>query len=318
MKPWFSKYSLGVLSALFLALFFMLGCDKINLLNSQPQKRTAVSSSRSSAPIVTGTLVAKVNTIPITLDELNDDIKAYNEVMDSKGNKEAKITTKDDKIKYLKEELVRKALLYQEALDRGLDKKDDISKVLERAKQDLVLQELLRQESEKIEVTNKEIEDYYNEARKGGRTLFYQITTPEEKKVSEIALSTESEAREVLIQLLQGGDFASLAKERSKAASKKNGGDLGFIMPGSKSKEFDAAVAVLDAGKISSIFKGSDGYYYIVKVEEKRGGKEKSLSEMRESIKGELLYIKQQQKLDDLIGQLSKNAKIEIHEGAIY
>lgn len=315
MKSFFTKYSLGLLTVL-LSLFIIFGCDKLNISNNKEQKSSA-TSGRGTARVVTGTLVAKVNTISITLDELNDDIKAFNEAMDKKGNKEAKITTKEDKVKYLKEELVRKALLYQEALDKGLDKKDDILKVLEKAKEDLVLQELLRQESDKIEVTSKDVEDYYNEARKGGRTLFYPIVTPEEKKVSEIAVSTEAEAKEILIQLLQGAAFDSLAKERSKVASAKNGGDLGFILPGKRPKEFDAAVAVLDTGKISSIFKGSDGYYYIVKVEEKRGGKEKPLSEMRDNIKGELLYIKQQQKLDDLIGKLSKDAKIEIYEGAI-
>ena len=315
MMPRFSKYSLGI-ACLVVGLFLISGCDNLNIFNSKQQK-TAVVSSRDKMPVVTGTLVAKVNTIPISLDELNDDIKAYNDAMDAKGNKDAKIVTKEDKLKYLKEELVRKALLYQEALDRGLDKKEDIVKVLERAKQDLVLQELLRQESDKIDVTSKDIEDYYNEARKQGRTLFYQIVTPEEKRVSEIAVPTESEAREILIQLLQGADFDSLAKERSRVASAKNGGDLGFVSPGKRSKEFDAAVAALDVGKISSIFKGADGYYYIVKVEEKRGGKEKSLSEMRDNIKGELVYIKQQQRLDDLIGRLSKDAKIEIYEGAI-
>jgi len=164
MKSRSIKYSLSALTLVSLALFFMLGCDKLDILSGQ--KKSPSVSTRNAARTVTGTVVAKVNSISITLEELNDDIKVYNDAMDAKGNKEAKITSKEDKVKYLKEELVRRALLYQEALDRGFDKKDDIAKVLERAKEDLVLQELLRQESEKIEVTSKDIEDYYNDARR--------------------------------------------------------------------------------------------------------------------------------------------------------
>jgi parvulin-like peptidyl-prolyl isomerase len=129
---------------------------------------------------------------------------------------------------------------------------------------------------------------------------------------------TEAEAKDILIQLLQGQDFATLAKERSKSASAKDGGDMGFIQKGKASAQFDAAVFSdsLETGKISSIFKGPEGYY-IIKLEAKRGGKEKSLSEMWEDIKRGLTFLKQQQAIEDLIGKLSRDAKIEIYEGEI-
>jgi len=121
-----------------------------------------------------------------------------------------------------------------------------------------------------------------------------------------------------LIQLLQGGDFATLAKEKSRSASSKQGGDLGFISKGKKFAQFDevAFSDTLDVGRISNIFKGPDGYY-IIKLEAKKGGKQKSLSELWDDIKRGLTFLKQQQRIEELIGKLSRDAKIEIYEGEI-
>jgi hypothetical protein len=54
-----------------------------------------------------------------------------------------------------------------------------------------------------------------------------------------------------------------------------------------------------------------------VKIENIRGGKEKPLSEAQEEIKRTLIFLKQQQKLEELIGKLSSGAKIEIYEGDV-
>jgi parvulin-like peptidyl-prolyl isomerase len=131
-------------------------------------------------------------------------------------------------------------------------------------------------------------------------------------------VSTEQEGKDVMIQLMQGADFATLAKERSKSASAKNGGDLGMVAKGKKSAAFDAAAFSdsLEVGGVSSIFRGPDGYY-ILKLEAKKGGKVKSLSDMWDDIKRGLTFLKQQKKIEDLISKLSTQTKIEIKEGEI-
>ena len=202
-------------------------------------------------------------------------------------------------------------LLYQEASNRGLDRKEEILQALEKTRQDLLVMELIRKEAEKVEVSSKEIEDYYNNYKD-------QLKEPEERQLREIMVPSEQDAKDILIQLLQGIDFATLAKDRSKAPSAKDAGDLGFIKKGQKSAQFDAIVFsdTLEPGKISSIFKGPEGYY-IVKLEAKRGGKQKSLTEMWDDIKRGLTFLKQQKKIEDLIGKLSRDAKLEFYEGEI-
>lgn len=288
------------------AFVFLVGCDLIK--SFQPNK--VVKEQTGAEAPVKGTIIAKVNNIPINLTELNQEIDAYNAIVPA-DKPESKITTRDQKINYLKNELVRRSLLYQAALARGLDRKEETLKTLEKTKQELLVMELVRQEAEKIEVSSKEIEDYYN-------TYKEQLKEPEERQIREIVVNTEQEAKDILIQLLQGADFATLAKDRSKSTSAKDGGDLGFITPGKKFSQFDATVfsETLEVGKTSNILKGPDGYY-ILKLEGKRGGKQKSLSELWDDIKKGLTFLKQQQKIEELISKLSRDAKIEIYEGEI-
>lgn len=283
------------------------GCEKINFF--KPKKAEKVEKT-AAAPQVTvkGTVVAKVNSIPLALDDLNQEVEAYNAMVPA-DKPEMRITTREKKIDYLKNEMVRRALLYQAALDRGLDRNEDVIKALEKTKMDLLVVSLIKQEADKISVTSKEIEDYYN-------TYKDQLKEPEEVSIREIVLTTEQEAKDVLVQLLQGADFATLAKDRSTSKSAKNGGDLGFVSLAKIFREMANIADTLEVGQISSVFKGPEGYY-IIKVEAKRGGKQKTLNEMWDDIKRGLTFLKQQQQIEDMIGKLSRQAKIEVYEGEI-
>jgi len=288
------------------------GCDNLNFLKAKVGNtaKAGVSAPASPAAVVRGPVVARVNNMPITLEDLNQDVEAYNSIV-STEKPEAKISTRDQKINYLRNEMIRRALLSQEAMARGLDRKEEVLRVLEKTKQDLLIMELVRQEADKIEVSSKEIEEYYN-------TYKEQLKEPEERQVCEIVVSSEQEAKGILIRLLQGEDFATLAKEMSKTPSAKEGGDLGFIQKGKQPPSFEAVAFsdTLEVGKISNIFKGPDGYS-ILKLEAKRGGKQKSLSELWDDIKRGLVFLKQQQRIEELIGKLSRDAKLEVYEGEV-
>ncbi|MBU0709945.1 MAG: peptidylprolyl isomerase [Candidatus Omnitrophica bacterium] len=294
-----------VLALLCFVFISMSGCDLIEFL--KPKK---TMPSAAPAVEVKGTLIAKVNNIPITLEDLNEEIESFNALVEAQ-NPESKITTRDGKIKYLKDEMIRRTLLYQESLDRGLDRRGEIIRALEKTKQNLLVMELVREDAEKIDVTSKEIEDYYNLYKE-------QLKVPADRQIREIVVPTESEARDLMVQLMQGADFAKLARERSSSPSAKEGGDLGFIQPGTKSAKFDTVAFSdsLETGGISNIFQGPNGYY-ILKLEVQRGGEQRSLSEMWDDIKRGLTFLKQQQAIEDLVGKLSTQAKIEVYEGEI-
>ena len=293
-----------------IALFFIFslcGCDNFSFTKKSAQR---TKKSATTTPVVTGTIIAKVNNYPITLEELNKEVKRYNETV-LKDKPEMKINTPEKKIAYLKDEMVRRILIYQEALDRGLDRNPDVRKALEQTKQQLLIYKLIENETNKISVTSGDIEDYYNRYKDS-------LREPEQRRIREIVVISESQAKDLLIRLLQGEDFASLARQYSKAKSADKGGDLGFIKPEGKFKEF-REIAFSDAlgvGSISSVFRGPDGYY-IIKIEAIKGGQQKSLSEMWDDIKRGLTFLKQQERVNELVGNLSRKAKIEIMEDKV-
>lgn len=296
------------LFVIFLGVFLILfsNCDKISFPGQKgpepPKPAPAVSS--------TGTVIALVNDTPIILEDLEEEIEEYNNLV-PEDQPEMKIATREQKITYLKDELVRRHLLYQEALRRGLERNTDIRRALEKTKLQLLVFQLVKEETDKVSVTSKEIEDHYNQFKE-------QLKEPEEMQVREIVVISESQAKDLLIRIYQGEDFASLAREYSKTDSASKGGDLGFISPGKKFKEFDGIVfsGALNTGQVSSYFKGPDGYY-IVKIEGKRGGTLKSLSEKWDDIKRALTFIKQQKRIEDLVGELSRDAKIVVKEDKV-
>lgn len=292
-------------------VFLFLGCDNFPFSKKKPQK------VQEAKPPIGALVVAKVGNFYITSDDLNKEVESFNSLVTAQGLPQNKIDDRTKKIDYLRNEVVRKYILYQEALDRGLDKKDEIAKALENAKVSLLVTELLRAEIEKIDVSGKEIEDFYNQNKE-------LLREPEQRRIFEIMVNSESEAKQVYKQILDGVDFASLARQYSKAPSANQGGDLGFIAldpDPAKRIRFDKFYEVafspsLETGGISSIFKGPEGYY-IVKLDNIKKSEAKSLSELWDNIKSWLLFEKQQKAIADLASRLSGETKIEIYESKV-
>jgi len=306
------KYSRFIFCVLFSVP--LVGCDKINFFQS---KKTV-----KETPTITvkGTVIAKVNNLPVTQEELNRYIDIYNASLDLRQDlspeqkKSEKIDTREKKVDYLKNILIRQAVFYQAALDRGLERKEEIIDILGRYKIALLAQEMQSEIVKNLDVSAAEVEEAY----KNNVNLFRE---PEGRRVREIVTKTEDEARQILIELLQGADFSAIAKTRSSAESAKNAGDLGFIKKGQRGEgflNFDDVVfsSALQEGAVSSVFKVPQGYS-IVKIEEIKAGKQVSLSEAWDTIKALLLVRKQQEELDKSYSQLSREAKIEVYEGEI-
>ncbi len=294
----------GILAFL-LATICLSGCDQFqsmfqaNLPSSSKAGSKTVSKS-DATEIPQGTVLAKVNNDVITLESFDEKIKAIETFAP-----DAKLKTADDRKAFLND-LISQELMVQEAKSRGIDKRKDIRDAIDDFRKTAYVRQLLIDETKGITVEASEIESFYNQYKK-------EFATPQELKVREIVVSSEATAREILISLLQGADFATTAKERSISASASKGGDLGIVKPGEKFESFDKAIAALDEGQVSPIFKGPDGYY-IVKIEQKKGGTVPALAEVFDQIKAGLLQQKQSERVQNLADKLKRDAKIEIKE----
>lgn len=292
-----------------LTAFLFLGCENIPFFPKSKPVKKPPSSNKAPA----GEIIAQVGNFYVTADDLDREVEVYNKLVQPKD----KIDTRDKKINYLRNEVVRKYILYQEALDRRLDGKADLQQALENYKISLLVGELINEEFKKIEVTSEEIESFYD----AHKDIFRE---PEQRRIYELVTASEQDAKQAYIELLKGGDFAALAKQYSKSTSAGNGGDLGFVILESdpqkrirSNKFYEIAFSPsLEIGSISNIFQETDGYY-IIKVQGIKKSEPKSLSAVWDDIKAWLLFERQQKAIADLASRLTGETKIEIYEGRV-
>ncbi len=301
---------LAIVIAAFLLVGFIGGCDQLEKILS-PKKTTAKPAAPAQATSqktlteekIQGTQLAKVNDKVITLEEFQQNIKNLEAL-----SQEIKINTFELK-KSLLDEMVNQELLYQEAKSRGIQGRQEIRDLADGYLRGLVIRQLIIDVTENIAVDPQEIEVFYSQYKD-------QLGEPEQRRVREIVVGSEDEAKQILVNLLQGGDFATVAKEKSISDSKQNGGDLGFITKGQKGEEyrkFDDIAFSLEAGQASTPFKGPKGYY-ILKTEEVKESKVKPVTEVWDQVKNSLLPLKQQQRVQELIDKLKSNSAIEVKE----
>ena len=114
---------------------------------------------------------------------------------------------------------------------------------------------------------------------------------------------------------MQGGDFAQIAKDKSKGKTKDAGGDLGFKTEASF-PAMAAAVSTLNKGGVSSVFQGPDGFY-IVKVEDIRGGDKVAYADVKADLLKFLKLRQQQQVLADKVKDIQKEIKVQVNQELI-
>ena len=89
-------------------------------------------------------------------------------------------------------------------------------------------------------------------------------------------------------------------------------GETGFV----PFAQMEAILQTLEPGKVSAAFKGPEGFY-IVKLEEKRGGKKKDFAEIKDEIITGLTMLKQQKAITDHLENLKQKTLITINENLL-
>lgn len=161
-----------------------------------------------------------------------------------------------------------------------------------RIEEELIIQRYVEQEvKSKIEVSQNEIDAYFERQR-------------EEVRAKHILLKTEEEALDVLAQIKAGADFDKLAKEKSQGPSAEKGGDLGYFRDGDMVPEFSDAVFQMKKGEVSGPVKTQFGYH-IIKLEDRR------TIEPGERIHACHIVTKTYEEAQELLEKLKKGEKFE-------
>ena len=198
----------------------------------------------------------------------------------------------------VREELIRRELLLQEAKKAGLDKKPDIAAQAEAARQAFFVRAYVQEYVKKNPISDAELKAQYE-------TIKTQMGHTE-YKARHILVASEDDAKAIIANLKKGAKFEELAKQSIDPGSKENGGDLGWASAANFVKPFSEALVALNKGKYTEAPVKTDFGYHVILLEDSRPMNPPSFDEL----KPRLLQQAQNEQVNKMVDALRAKAKI--------
>ena len=200
----------------------------------------------------------------------------------------------------LKDELVNREVVAQEAQRSGMAKKPEVQTQVEMARQEIMVGAYLRDWVQKHPVSEDDVQKEYERAK--------AQSGDKEYRARHILVESEDQAKALIADLKKGASFADLATKNSKdTGSKERGGDLDWNVPGAFDKQFSDAMVKLDKGKYTEAPVQTRFGYHIILLDDVRQTRFPAFAEVKQRIQQQLT----QNKVDELIRGLRAKAKVE-------
>lgn len=200
------------------------------------------------------------------------------------------------------ERWIEMEVLHQEALRRGLRNDPKVRARLESLEREFLADHLAFLElRERIAVTEREIEEYYERHRE---EYLYEY------RVSHILLSSREEA-EAARELLAARSFAWVANRHSVDPVARRGGDLGYLTKGNMIPAFETVVFDMKPGEVSDIVASEFGYHIIMLVGVREAQVRVELDDIRERLMNEIVMRRRESAYHELVERLKAEADIE-------
>ncbi|EDZ63697.1 peptidyl-prolyl cis-trans isomerase (PpiC-type with SurA N-terminal domain) [Sulfurimonas gotlandica GD1] len=215
--------------------------------------------------------------------------------------------------KQVLEQLIAKELVFGDAQKTGVlnskDFKDEFVQVQERVKKELAIQVWQKQQLDKVEVSDKELKNYYDKNKD-------EFNEKETVHARHILVKTEEEAKNIVKSLksLKGealkAKFIEEAKAKSTGPSGPKGGDLGYFAQGQMVPEFNDKVFGMKVGTVSEPVKTQFGYH-VIYLEDKKAKKTLAFTEVKSFIEQRLKMEKFKVVMQDKMLELKNKATIK-------
>jgi len=202
----------------------------------------------------------------------------------------------------LREELIARELMVQEAVKRGLDKKGETDDVVYVMRQNYLIDLLMQEEMGRNPITEDELKAEYERQVKGLKT-----TDGQQYQLAVIVQESEEQARAVMAALKSGQSFESQAKAKSIDPSKERGGELGWMLTEQMTPAISNVVVNLAPGAVSAAPIQVGPYWHVVKVLGKRAYQVPSLEESKAALQASVFQMRR----TALLQKLQRAAKIK-------
>ena len=198
----------------------------------------------------------------------------------------------------VKEELIRREILVQEAKKKGIDKNPAVQGQIDLARQAVLIQAFLSDYVRANPITDDQLRKEYDAIKSSfGTTEF---------KAKHILVTNEDEAKAIVAKLEKGESFAELAKQSKDPGSREKGGELGWNPPTVYAKPFSDALTKLKKGDFTKVPVKTEFGYHVIFLEDTRPLNPPPF----EQIKPQLQQRAQQQQIEQLVKKLRESAKV--------
>ena len=289
-------------------------------------------------------LVAMVNADPISTSQVDRELSGYQQKLIRAG----KALTPESMVKLREnvvESLIDRSLLYQESVREGIAVSDEeVQEQWSQLRQRFTSEEAyqlalkrmqmdenqMRDEIRRANAIRKLIDKFFGntatisdeEALAFYKSRQHEFVRPEEVQARHILLRPDpkggEEAKQEAVKKLQelrkniveGKDFAELARSHSQCPSAEKGGDLGFFSREKMAKPFSDAAFALQPGELSDVVETQFGYH-LIKLEERRPEGVIPFEEVRDGVVNYLSRQAVKEAVKSHLKQLRQEAQIK-------
>ncbi|MBW8079339.1 MAG: peptidylprolyl isomerase [Gallionella sp.] len=201
--------------------------------------------------------------------------------------------------KSIRENLIKRELMVQEATKLNLDKSPDVLQEMDMAKQSVLINAYLSDYLKKNPITEDMLVQEY-EARKAK-------LGDKEYNARHILVDTEAQAKTIIAQLGKKVKFEKLAAQSKDTGSAAQGGSLGWQVPSNFVAPFAQALQSLKKGEYTKEPVHTQFGWHVIRLDDERALKVPGFEEVKPQLQQRL----QQQAIQKAIADLQAKAKVE-------
>jgi peptidyl-prolyl cis-trans isomerase C len=199
----------------------------------------------------------------------------------------------------IREQLIAREVLIQDATRRGLAKTPEVQTELELARQDVIYRAFVSDFIRTHPIPDAQLKAEYEKlkASRGDK----------EYKARHVLVEKEEDAKAIIAELKKGRKFEELAKQSKDPGSKDKGGELDWNSPAGYVKPFSDALVKLEKGKYTEVPVQTQFGWHVIQLDDVRQAKFPTFEE----VKPQLTERLQEQQFSKMVTDLRAKAKVD-------